>query len=238
MNISRQLSTTASETKDPYEAVKAVIGESESFKAFLQHLVKSYTFLLIFFMNQYKIHFLQYSDFRIQVNYFLSIQNTSLCVTFSLFFFIHSTENLLFLVEYSQIKCYYFTIMNRDSDTIKMDDNRSGRLYYHGHANEKSMEIELRFPADIPKSILLTTHDTFKKQLCGLYKKYIQNGSDHEVNVSAQTRAHLCDVFEQEDMNKVAENDIMNAMDNAACEIFMLLQDPFSRYRLSMDLEE
>lgn len=126
-----------------------------------------------------------------------------------------STESLLFLIEYIQLKNQYLS-------------SNQCILYKDGVILTK-----LKIPKDIPKSIILNK-GTLKEKLQILYKKYIQLGSDHELNISGTNRKNLKKIFEnnenKESIENMDDNDLLHCMDIAAMQILLLLQDPYTRF--------
>ena len=142
-----------------------------------------------------------------------------------------STENLLFVTEYMQLKQEMMQIP-------QLRDKIIGEL---------GLDYDLRLPLDIPKSIIAkefgetytgytidtnidkAVFDGFSK----IYIKYINSATAcMEVNISSPTRVCLINIFKNVNINNSGVTQLLNAMETAVKEISYLMNDSQSRFRL------
>ena len=72
-----------------------------------------------------------------------------------------------------------------------------------------------------------------------LYHKFIKVGSDHEINLSHDTRAHFYQYFEvnQSHLNEKKESFIFNIFDECALNVLNLMMDAFHRFVLTEEYQ-
>ena len=184
-----------------------------------------------------------------------------LCVSFFLITYItlHHKENLLFLIELTQIK-YFFEKSKQFSSSdeqpydhekmvkkiFKVNDRfLVGVEIYATHFNGTTRKInQLRLPTGIPISeIVVTGQDTFA-QLQAFFNKYIKGyTAEQEVNLSSWCRSRLTEKFQtttstslksdntgQNTPNSDEPKNLINMFDAAEMEVFSLLHHSFKRF--------
>eukprot|EP00485_Elphidium_margaritaceum_P020010 CAMPEP_0202732124 /NCGR_PEP_ID=MMETSP1385-20130828/187496_1 /ASSEMBLY_ACC=CAM_ASM_000861 /TAXON_ID=933848 /ORGANISM="Elphidium margaritaceum" /LENGTH=654 /DNA_ID=CAMNT_0049398429 /DNA_START=63 /DNA_END=2028 /DNA_ORIENTATION=- len=130
-----------------------------------------------------------------------------------------------------------------NSNTIKASNNLSATIDFNvrpnaAFNNEKTIfsyfftengriKTPIYLPANLPQTIAISDkNETLYSQMKFLYGKYIKIGSEYEINISWRVRAVLIELFERD--APVSDFRMFNLLDEAALEIFMLLQSTFS----------
>eukprot|EP01083_Nonionella_stella_P278299 946391_1 len=141
-----------------------------------------------------------------------------------------STENLLFITEYVQVKV---AMMRKETLAHKIE-------------NDLNLEYGLQLPDTLPVSAIVTeftdkineidmTNDTDVNAICWgamnrIYVKYIHADlADLEVNISSRRRREIERVYENTKKEKTIES-IMGPMERCVIEISILLNDSRSRF--------
>eukprot|EP01084_Bolivina_argentea_P081203 147071_1 len=131
----------------------------------------------------------------------------------------YSTENLLFLLELVQIKSNHKHVCPTSSADTKSDDHmveESNRIQTKLIHSNGRVFCTVVVPAyHVPQSVVLEqyTNDLWQ-QMVYLYDKYIKWGSDHELNISYETRNSLQEVFETRNASSSwTETDLFKVMD-------------------------
>ena len=139
-----------------------------------------------------------------------------------------ATENLLFIVEYCQIKHSYqlqynnivkVTNNNKSSDfvVINLQNKRKEDLYMITKPSKPTDHItvfllknelkKIELPSNIPKSRILKLYpNDIKKQIIGLYNKYFKSGSNYELNISYETRTKVDKVMMNQEIECIEYN--------------------------------
>jgi len=137
-----------------------------------------------------------------------------------------STESLLFLVEYAQVKHSYEVKNSLKKGALPVSPEPRPTFGSAGaHVADQSVQspstqsddsdveekevstflygvdgqvlTKIAIPLDIPKSVILRNQKSLQGQMDALYHKYVKVNSDHELNLSAVNRKALRKRFEK-----------------------------------------
>ena len=136
-----------------------------------------------------------------------------------------STENLLFVTEYVQLK------QELDIDNINTLKDK---------IEEMKLEYTLDLPPEIPKSIIAKefgeSDDTNLDKavfdaLNKMFAKYIDSSTaTMQVNISSSTSKYMMNIFKNSNNNNIESETILQAMETAVKEISYLMNDSQSRF--------
>ena len=121
--------------------------------------------------------------------------------------------------------------------------------------NESDIDVKLiNFPSNIPMSIIVEetiekTKDVddgkmydIKMRAYRLYKKYIEMGSEFEINIGAVFKNEMEDLFDDIDILNANDNiniiDLISKFDRMKEEMFQLLTISVSRFRFKTEFDE
>jgi len=203
------------------QSLLLVLAEYDSFKVFMYHLVSAFCAESLLFLTELT-----------QVKYHYQVNNQSIvCIPKDC----ASTVRMQ--------PPFHFELANVNSNAIKTSDSLSETIDFNvrpnaAFNNEKTIfsyfftengriKTPIYLPANLPQTIAISDkNETLYSQMKFLYGKYIKIGSEYEINISWRVRAVLIELFERD--APVSDFRMFNLLDEAALEIFMLLQSTFS----------
>ena len=139
------------------------------------------------------------------------------------------------------------TKLHKRASSVKFGVGASSQL----QNPDGTIFCKIELPSGLPKSELLNTKQLLIDQLYELYLKYIECGSDHEINISGAQRQQIADIFNKVKNGDItpqtgvegddAENSYDNEMDqylfhvmDAACiEVLKIMVHSYKRYCLT-----
>eukprot|EP01084_Bolivina_argentea_P078276 142006_1 len=190
----------------------SITKDSKLLSLFMQHLVKQFcTESLLFVIETVQIK----SNYQISQNNVIKISNKELLSDIN-----YLTADKYLTIDFNSSSGNQQTVT---STYLLIGDKRVDNMI--------KIEIELD---GLPKSEILTKYpNCIKDQIIALFQKYIQSGSNFEINLPFEAREHLQKlvISENDDNNAIIDSDWFWSLDESLLEILRLLADPFSRFR-------